>query len=62
MENTTAAAILVQTIMASSENLRAQLAGQAEQNPTAATDFLRPYFVEAVRSVKKAYQENPAIR
>jgi hypothetical protein len=62
MERETAAAILVQTIFASSDHLRVQLAAQAEQNPTAAADYLWPYYLEAFRALKKVHQEMPGTR
>jgi hypothetical protein len=58
----TAAAILVQTIVNNTESLRAELGAQAIQNPTAAADFLKPYYVAACTAIKKAEQENPQIR
>ena len=58
----TAAAILVQTIINSSTALKMGLETEAAQSPTAAADFLRPYYVAACLAIKKAEIENPQIR
>lgn len=62
MERDTAAAILVQTIFASSEPLKLQLTGQAAQSPVAAADFLVPYYAEVLSKLNKAHQTDPRIR
>ena len=58
----TAAAILVQTIINSSTSLKMGLETQAAQSPTAAADFLRPYYVAACLTINKAHAENPGTR
>ncbi len=57
----TAAAILVQVIISPTSRLQQLLVAQANQNPQAAMEFLRPYYEAALAAVKRAEVENSAL-
>jgi hypothetical protein len=56
-ENATAAAILVQAIFSSDERMQTLLRGQTVPGPGAAADFLKPWYVAALKMVVRARQE-----
>ena len=58
----TAAVILVQTMLESAPKVRDGLTNHLQSNPEAGAEYLKPYFIAAMRMLKKAYKEAPDIR
>jgi hypothetical protein len=51
-----AAAVLVQTIVSGDERLKTLLREQATKSPTAAAEFLVPYYVAMLNAIKRTQQ------
>ena len=62
MENTTAAALLVQTMLYSAPKVRDGLTNHLQNNTEAGAEYLKPYFIAAMRMLKKAEKEAPDMR
>ena len=58
----TAAAILVNSMLDNSTVMQQQIVGLGVPNPESIAAFITPYWVEMMKSLKRAQQTNPGIR